>query len=237
MKKYIIILTVAIIFFGITNIILCFTGRNENTSTEIQTNEDINTLILVNSENKLPDDYKISLCKTQNGEYVAECIYPHLNDLFEAAQEQGFSPEITSGYRSEKEQKKLYNSRVREYLRQGYSLKESKNLAGEYAAEPGHSEHETGLAVDINSSTGDKWEFYYRMAENCSKYGFILRYPEGKEDITGIEYEPWHFRYVGKEAAEYIYKNNLTLEEYTEAQSSSNSLRISSRTLFSILDT
>lgn len=214
MKKYILFLAVAITFFGITNIIFCFTARTENTAPETSASEENNLLILVNSDNSLPDNYKISLCRTPEDEYVAECIYPHINDLFKAAESQGFSPEITSGYRSEKDQKKLFNNRIRDHIRQGYSKKEATSLAGEYVAIPRHSEHETGLAVDINSSTGDKWEFYYWMEENCHKYGFILRYPSEKEDITGIEYEPWHFRFVGKDVAAYIHQNNITLEEY-----------------------
>ncbi len=213
MKKYIILLIAAIIFSGITDAVCLFTQSEESTVSE---SEETDLLILVNNRNELPDNYSINLYETKNGELVAECIYPHLQDFFNAAEEQGFSPEITSGYRSEKEQKKLFNGRVRSYRKQGYSRKEAVSLANDYAAKPNHSEHETGLAVDINSSTGDKWEFFYWMEENCSKYGFILRYPLGKEDITDIEYEPWHFRFVGKDAASYIYKNSLTLEEYLQ---------------------
>ncbi len=217
MKKYIILLISAIIFSGFVNTVCYFTQSEESAVGKTEETAEPDLLILVNGQNELPDDYAISLCKTENGEYVAECIYPYLQDFFAAAEAQGFSPEITSAYRSEEEQKKLFNSRVRNYKKQGYSQKEATSLANEYAAKPRHSEHETGLAVDINSSTGDKWEFYYWMEENCSKYGFILRYPSGKEDITGIEYEPWHFRFVGKDAADYIHNNNLTLEEYLQS--------------------
>lgn len=171
-------------------------------------------LILVNDWNSVPEDYHVKLYKTENGEHVNEQIYPFIEEMLEAAKNDGHSPEITSGYRSRNEQKQLFNERVDEYRALGYSKSEATSLTNEYAARPGFSEHETGLAVDINSADGNSWELYGWLSKNCCKYGFILRYPKGKEEITGIEYEPWHFRYVGTEAAEYINEHGITLEEY-----------------------
>lgn len=171
-------------------------------------------MLLINDWNCLPEDFNVSLHETENGEKVDERIYPYLEEMLLDAERNGHSPEITSGYRSEKEQQELFDNRMDEYIALGYSKKEAKKLTNEYAAKPGYSEHETGLAVDINSSTGDSWELYGWLSENCYRYGFILRYPDGKTEITGIEYEPWHLRFVGEEAAKYIHENDITLEEY-----------------------
>ena len=96
-----------------------------------------------------------------------------------------------------------------------YDTEKADELAREYVAEPGTSEHELGLAVDINAGgETDSWTLYDWLAEHAHEYGFILRYPEDKTLITGINYEPWHYRYVGKDAAEEIYERGITLEEY-----------------------
>ena len=108
-------------------------------------------------------------------------------------------------------------------MSKGMDYEEAYNEATRQVMPPGYSEHETGLALDIvaadyqllddaqENTEENRW-----LRENCWKYGFILRYPKDKEDITQIDYESWHFRYVGTEAAEYIMKNNITLEEYIE---------------------
>lgn len=171
-------------------------------------------IILINNWNCLPENFNVSLHETENGEKVDERIYPHLEKMLLDAEKIGHSPEITSGYRSKKEQQQLFDNRVADYMSDGYSRKEATSLTNEYAAKPGYSEHETGLAVDINSKDGNSWELYGWLKDNCHKYGFILRYPDGKEDITGIEYEPWHMRFVGEETAEYIHEHGITLEEY-----------------------
>ena len=117
------------------------------------------------------------------------------------------SANLVSGYRSYYDQKSTYN-----YWVSVYGQKDADTIS----ARPGHSEHQTGLAFDItslNSSYGETEEGIW-LRENCFKYGFIIRYPKGKEHITGYAYEPWHIRYVGVEHATYIMNNNLTLEEY-----------------------
>ncbi len=115
-----------------------------------------------------------------------------------------------SAYRSYKYQERLYNS---------YKEKDGKNSADTYSARPGFSEHQTGLSLDIDNINTDfnnfeKTKEYKWMIKNCYKYGFILRFPKGKEYITGYQEEPWHYRYVGIPTAKYITKNNITLEEY-----------------------
>jgi len=123
------------------------------------------------------------------------------------AKKQGINLNIISGFRSYQTQQGTYNGWVNKY---------GKEYADTISARPGHSEHQSGLAMDLNSlqfafaeTTEGRW-----LAENCWKYGFIIRYPEGKEHITGYQYEPWHVRYLGKELAEKVYNSGLCLEEY-----------------------
>ena len=118
-----------------------------------------------------------------------------------------------SAYRSYESQKNVYNNRVKN---------QGKESADAYVAKPGFSEHQTGLCIDITNK--DRYfvegtEEVEWLKENCSKFGFIIRYPKDKKDVTGIEYEPWHIRYVGKDVAKYISDNGITLEEYLEKQS------------------
>ena len=123
----------------------------------------------------------------------------------------GLNIPLVSGYRSYETQENLYNK---------YVKKDGEKKANTYSAKPGESEHQTGLAFDIGSvdrsfanTIEAKW-----LAENAYLYGFIIRYPKDKEEITGYNYEPWHLRYVGQELAKYLKKNNLTLEEYYETR-------------------
>lgn len=125
-------------------------------------------------------------------------------------------PVVASGYRTAKKQRELMDDKVDSFLAQGYSRSEAKSEAKKWVADVGYSEHQTGLAVDINAdgvnSSGQ--QVYAWLADNAWKYGFILRYPEDKTEITKTDYEPWHYRYVGKEAAKEIYESGLCLEEY-----------------------
>lgn len=175
-------------------------------------------LTLVNAEYELDKDYKpkkltipnISFASgvSQEERHVAGIIIKPLEDLVNTAKEEGVILLGNSGYRSYKSQKSTYSSRVKS---------EGKKLADAYVAKPGFSEHQTGLCIDITNEgkyfvKGTKEADW--LAENCYKFGFIIRYPYGKKSITGVEYEPWHIRYVGKEAAKYIHDNGITLEEY-----------------------
>lgn len=129
------------------------------------------------------------------------------NQMAAAASKEGLTLSVVSGFRSYTVQQNLYNN---------YVAQDGKANADRYSARPGHSEHQTGLAFDVNSvsqsfenTAEGKW-----LAANCSKYGFIIRFPKGKESITGYMYEPWHIRYLGVSTAEAIQKSGLTLEEY-----------------------
>lgn len=174
-------------------------------------------LILVNSENKVPKDYEPKLMTLTNGQQIDEGIYPSLQKMFDAMRAQGYYPEVVSGYRSEEKQEDIFENKFASFREQGYSKKEARELTEQWVAEPGTSEHETGLAVDINPDRDKSGDEVYRwLSENAHKYGFIKRYPEDKTDITGISNEPWHYRYVGEKAAKEMKKKNLCLEEYIE---------------------
>ncbi len=130
-----------------------------------------------------------------------------LRVMFDGAKKDGISLWVKSGYRSYIDQKIIYN---------GYVARDGKAAADRYSARPGHSEHQTGLAFDLNSVDSSfantpeaRW-----LAENSYKYGFIVRYPEGKESITGYMYEPWHVRYIGVEKAKEVFDSGLCLEEF-----------------------
>ncbi|OPJ65391.1 M15 family metallopeptidase [Clostridium chromiireducens] len=175
-------------------------------------------LVLVNSEHGLGKYYKpesltipdISFANgvSQEEKHVAGIIERPLEELVDAAKRDGVILFGNSGYRSYKSQENTYSNRVKS---------QGEKLADAYVAKPGFSEHQTGLCIDItnqdkNIIKGTKEANW--LAENCYKFGFIIRYPYGKKSITGIEYEPWHIRYVGKNAAKYIHDNEITLEEY-----------------------
>ena len=173
-------------------------------------------LILVNGEYKIPKDWKVELTELSNGQSVDSRIYPDLQQMFDDMRTQGVYPVVASGYRTAKKQQELMDEKVNSFLAQGYSKSEAKSEAKKWVAGVGYSEHQTGLAVDINAdgvnSSGQ--QVYAWLADNAWKYGFILRYPEDKTEITKTDYEPWHYRYVGKEAAKEIYESGLCLEEY-----------------------
>jgi zinc D-Ala-D-Ala carboxypeptidase len=190
-------------------------GNNININNDVDLND---YLLLVNKDHELSKNYKpknliipdIPFTDLVNNEekYVAGVIAKPLENLINEAKYEGIILIGNSGYRSYKSQKNIFNDRVKS---QGIENAEA------YVAKPGFSEHQTGLCIDITNEEnfliqgtreGD-W-----LAENSYRFGFIIRYPLGKEDITGIEYEPWHIRYVGEEAAKYIYENGITLEEY-----------------------
>ena len=180
-------------------------------------------LILINRQHPIPEDYEFELGKLKSGMRCDSRVINPLTNMLKAAKEDGVDLVLCSPYRDYNRQVELFNKKIDKYMKKGYSYAESYQMTSQAVTTPGASEHEAGLAFDIvtkryallNDGFGDteagKW-----LAENCYKYGFILRYPLGKEDITGIEYEPWHFRYVGKEAATYMTKEGLTLEEFTD---------------------
>lgn len=175
-------------------------------------------LILVNRDHAIPDHYEIELTELSNGKKVDTRIYPDLQKMFDDARLNGLHLFVREGYRTWKEQQAIMDERIEEYKKEGYSSQEAENLAEEYVAEPGTSEHQLGIAVDINADTsGSSSDAVYAwLDENAYQYGFIKRYPPDKTEITGINNEPWHYRYVGEEAAKEIKAKNLCLEEYIE---------------------
>lgn len=175
-------------------------------------------LTLVNRWNPLPEDYEVDLVEVPGGEKVDQRIYEPLMELLAAAEAEELGPIVVSGFRTEAKQRSLFEDKVREYRREGHSQEEAQALAERWVARPGTSEHQLGLAVDIN---GAVYDVYLWLEENSWKYGFIFRYPAYKTDITGIEGEVWHYRYVGKEAAQEIYEQGICLEEYLEAMGES----------------
>ena len=164
-------------------------------------------LILVNKENPLTEDVECELVKFDGFEIDIR-IYEDVLQMFKDAKEEGCNLFLASGYRDYNTQRFLYEKKISYFKKLGYDSKEAEAIASMKVTPPLTSEHETGLAVDILSYAYNNMDAGFGqseagiwLSENCYKYGFILRYPEGKEDITEIQYEPWHFRYVGKEAA------------------------------------
>lgn len=169
-------------------------------------------LLLVNSTHPLPDDWEApALIEMPGGETVDARIYEPLSQMLADAADEGLEPFVASGFRTRAEQQGFMDEKINEYRSQGYGESEARALAEDWVALPGTSEHELGLAADIN---GASYDLYIWLQQNSWRYGFIQRYPEDKTDITGISHEPWHYRYVGKEAAKEIYESALCLEEY-----------------------
>ena len=184
---------------------------------------DLNTwqLMLVNKGHPIPENFSVDLTQLKSGQAIDKRVYTDLQNMMDDARAAGLSPYICSSYRTKEKQTTLYNNQIDKYRRKGYSEEEAKAEAGKWVAIPGTSEHQTGLAVDIVSQSyqlldqqQERTAEQQWLLKNCYQYGFILRYPSDKSEITGIGYEPWHYRYVGKEAAAEIMKNNICLEEY-----------------------
>ena len=175
-------------------------------------------LIVVNRWNPIPENYSVELTVLSNGQKVDSRIYPHLQEMFDAARAEGIYPIVREGYRTEEEQQEILDDKIQAYINEGYSQWRAERNAKEWVALPGTSEHQLGIAVDINADkskcTND--DVYAWLAENAYKYGFILRYPLDKQEITGTSYEPWHYRYVGTEDAYEINERGICLEEYFE---------------------
>lgn len=191
-----------------------------STTTSLTQNQDSLdwNLIFVNEWNYIPENYTVTLMTLKNNYQVDERIYSDLQEMFDAARSEGIYPLIGEAYRTNDEQQGLYTDKVNAYIAEGYSEKEAKELANSWVALPGTSEHQLGLALDINAEK-DKCtneEVYMWLTENSHKYGFILRYPSDKIKITGVNYEPWHYRYVGKEAAKEIYEQGIFLDSPAE---------------------
>ena len=175
-------------------------------------------LVLVNKDNKMPEDFHLPLVRLKNGKFVAKKMYASLRAMwFDCERENpGYSIVVSSAYRSYAKQSILLQEEIQKNERLGMSPKAAKKDALRTVAPPGFSEHQTGLAFDIGSvdrsfanTIEAKW-----LAENAYLYGFIIRYPKDKTNVTGYIYEPWHVRYLGGKKAKDVYLSGLTLEEY-----------------------
>lgn len=199
----------------------------EKTAVELEAAEELEfsaddwKLVLVNKQHPIPDDYTFELETIKDGMQCDKRIMEDLLTMMTEARAQGINLAIRSPYRTMDRQIYLFNRKVNLYMGQGMSYMDAYKTTAEYVTVPGASEHQIGLALDITSDTYYTLDENFEntaegewLAEHSHEYGFILRYPKGKEYITSIGYEPWHFRYVGVEAATVIWENDLTLEEF-----------------------
>ena len=185
-------------------------GLNNPFYTNTKKTKEEGILTLVNKYNYVSRDYIPKDLINVNGLKINKEAYESFLKMKEDMKKDDLSIRIISAYRDYNYQENLYNS---------YLKKEKQSIVDTYSARAGFSEHHTGLAIDVDNGKLNFDNFYLTkeftwMQDNAHKYGFILRYPKDKEDITGYSYEPWHYRYVGKEIAEYIKKHNSTYEEY-----------------------
>lgn len=198
-----------------------YTETEPGTDTEISFDNSDWRLVLINKQHPIPDDYDFKLGTFTSGMRCDERVIEDLLLMMQAAKKDGLNLVVRSPYRTSDHQEDNFNDRIKSYMKQGLSYMEAYKATSRVITVPGCSEHEVGLALDITSDSfipllqgfadteEGKW-----LEEHCHEYGFILRYPSGKEYITGIEYEPWHFRYVGREAAAVIKDEGLCLEEF-----------------------
>lgn len=184
---------------------------------------------LVNRKNPLTADFQVETRRIVNNGTATDYMFDvrvadRLEAMLKAAVDAGYPVLIRSAHRTINYQQMLYSNKVNAYLNAGYAQAAAEAEAAKWVAPPGTSEHNLGIVTDIVNKgyTGELEQYFDQnplftwLVENCADYGFILRYPKGKESVTGIVYEPWHYRYVGEEVARYIMENNLTLEEYWE---------------------
>ena len=178
-------------------------------------------LVLVNPWNPVPDGYTVELTYIDDEHQIASIAYEDYLLMMRDCEDAGMHPVVCSAYRTQEYQQELFDNRIERYMKSGHSREEATELAGRSVAVPGTSEHQLGLAIDIVDNRNwnldesqaemptQKW-----LMENSWRYGWILRYPNEKSELTGIIYEPWHYRYVGREIAAEIYELGICLEEY-----------------------
>lgn len=180
-------------------------------------------LRLVNSTHPLPGDWDpdLSVIDPITGEKFDSRALEYLRTMLDAMEREGLQPLVCSGYRSYESQVAIFQQNVETALCQGYTQEEAEEQAALWVMPPGCSEHQSGLAADIvsveNQNLDETQEDTPEQAwlhAHCQEYGFILRYPQDKTELTGVNYEPWHYRYVGEEAARDIMSQGLCLEEY-----------------------
>lgn len=177
-------------------------------------------LLLVNRDFILPEDYEVTLAPSIASDpdslKLDYRVAEHYNEMYLAALEDGIELKPVSGYRSPEKQRANFHKKIDSYMAEGYSEAEATQMASTVVLLPGTSEHNAGLAMDIISleQDFDQTEEFAWLCENAADYGFIMRYPEDKQHITKIIYEPWHWRYVGVEAAQFMVATGQCFEEY-----------------------
>lgn len=238
-KKLIIIIIILIIFL-IIGIILGYsiiTKDNENNKISINesteeaeiNNNILNAekqkkelgweLTLANAEHKIPEDYKFELENIDDTRKFDSRAIEYLKNMMNDIRKAGISNIwVQSSYRSIEDQTRIYNREMQKHINQGKTEEEAKKLTEEVIMIPGCSDHNLGLAVDFNDAetTFEDTKAFEWLTQNAEKYGFILRYPKDKENITKVTYEPWHWRYVGEKSAKQMNELGMCLEEYVE---------------------
>ena len=197
------------------------TDTPEGNTPKPSVNVDDELLTVVNPWNPLPEDWVCDLVTLSDGRRVDSRCYEAFEEMMAACRDAGYAPFLCSAYRTQETQQSLYDNKVQRLMNSGMGEEEAKVEAAKAVAIPGTSEHQLGLAVDIVDANmqdltdeQEKTETQKWLMANSWRYGFIHRYPNDKTDITGIIYEPWHYRYVGKAAAQDIFNRDITLEEY-----------------------
>lgn len=176
------------------------------------------SLVVVNKDNSIPKSYSTQLINYEEKQ-INKIIKNDLSDMIKNASKDGINLYVSSGYRSFERQTTLFNNQVAKCKKQYDKSINPETMAATVVAKPGTSEHHTGLAIDFNGVRDDfyKTPEYSWLIKNGPDYGFILRYDKNKQNITNVIYEPWHFRYVGKEHAKKISQSGLCLEEYIDS--------------------
>ena len=197
------------------------TDTPEENTQKPPANVDDELLTVVNPWNPLPEDWVCDLVTLSDGRRVDSRCYEAFEEMMAACRDAGYAPFLCSAYRTQETQQSLYDNKVQRLMNSGMGEEEAMVEAAKAVAIPGTSEHQLGLAVDIVDANmqdltdeQEKTETQKWLMANSWRYGFIHRYPNDKTDITGIIYEPWHYRYVGKAAAQDIFNRDITLEEY-----------------------
>ena len=227
------IVLISIIFVILTVLAFVITASKKSKSEQAKSNVSLTTesefkidpnddlLILVNYNNPIPDDYKPNLVKTAYLEQkIDKRAAKPLEEMVAACRKAGYKPLPCSGYRSVEEQEQILEEKIQENQNIGLSRAEAEKESRRWVTEPGKSEHHTGLAMDIIDldyqildEKQEKTATQQWLMKHCWEYGFILRYPSDKKDITHISSESWHYRYVGKEHAKRMHDKGSCLEE------------------------
>jgi serine-type D-Ala-D-Ala carboxypeptidase len=186
-----------------------------NTYVAEENSLDAEKIILVNKDNKIPDDYKANLVEYE-GHFIDSSIASSLDKMVKSAKREGINLKINTAYRDTNEQQEIYERRVNLYVKKGNTKEQAIVKTNLEVQKPGYSEHETGLALDFSNpnkpeENADMWKW---LESNSYKYGFILRYPKDKTNITKVSNEEWHYRYVGKDIAKEMKMTGKCLEEY-----------------------